>query len=122
LINDDTGVAYDQGKEVSYYYGSDSDGNWTEGSRQGRATFPNVTKGRYYLRVEPEMENDSRPHLVNYTLTITSGVPSFGWFFVVFFLLPIPAILVSVRAFSFENQRWAESDYGALISSSSSED
>ena len=122
LINDDTGVAYDQGKEVSYYYGSDSDGSWTEGGRQGRAMFPNVPKGRYYLRVEPEMENDSRPHLVHYTLTVNSGVPSFGWFFVVFFLLPIPPIVASIRAFSFENRRWAESDYGALVSSSSSED
>jgi hypothetical protein len=122
LINDDTGVAYDQGKEVSYYYGSDSDGNWSEGGRQGRINFPNIPRGRYYLRVEPEMENDSRPHLVNYTLTVTSGVPSFGWFVLVFFLLPIPAILLSIRAFSFENRRWAESDYGALISSSSSED
>jgi hypothetical protein len=122
LINDDTGVAYDLGKEVSYYFGSDSDGSWTEGNRVGRATFPNVPKGRYYLRVEPDMDNDSRPHAVNYTLSVTSGVPSFGWFVVAFFLLPIPAIIVSIRAFSFENQRWAESDYGALISSSSSED
>ena len=32
LINDDTGVAYDFGKEVSYYFGRDSDGSWTEGA------------------------------------------------------------------------------------------
>jgi hypothetical protein len=122
LINDDTGVAYDLGKEVSYYYGSDSDGNWSEGGRQGRVTFPNVPKGRYYLRVEPEMDNDSRPHLMNYTVTVISGVPSIIWYVVALFLLPVPAIVSSVRAFSFENRRWAESDYGALISSSSSED
>jgi hypothetical protein len=122
LINDDTGVAYDTGKEVSYYSGRDSDGSWTEGNRVGRAKFPNVPKGRYYLRVEPEMDNNSGPHAVNYNLTVASGVPSFGWFVVAFILLPIPAIVHSVRAFSFENQRWAESDYGALITSSSSED
>jgi hypothetical protein len=122
LINDDTGVAYDLGKEVSYYSGRDSDGSWTEGNRTGRTTFPNVSRGRYYLRVEPEMENDFISHRVNYTLTVTSGVASYAWFVVIFFLLPIPAILVSIRAFSFENQRWAESDYGAMISSSSSEE
>ena len=122
LINDDTGVAYDLGKEVSYFYGTDSDGSWTEGGREGRTTFPNVPKGRYYLRVEPEMDNDSRPHLMNYTVAVTSGVPSVGWYILALLLLPVPAIVSSVRAFSFENQRWAESDYGALISSSSSED
>jgi hypothetical protein len=122
LINDDTGIAYDLGKEVSYYFGRDSDGSWTEGGRTSRAKFPNVSKGHYYLRVEPEMDNDGRAHRMNYSITVRSGVPSFGWFVVAFILLPIPAIIVSMRAFSFENQRWAESDYGALISSSSSED
>jgi hypothetical protein len=119
LINDDTGVAYDLGKEVSHYFGIDGGEYWTEGSQSNRARFPNVSPGRYYLRVEPDMENDGRRHSVNYTLAVKSGVPSFGWFLVPLFLLPIPAIVFSLRAFSFENQRWAESDYGALISSSS---
>jgi len=122
LINDNTGVAYDLGKEVSYYFGRDSDGAWTEGGRTGRARFPNVLKGNYYLRVEPDMEDDGRSHRMNYSITVRSGVASFGWFVVALFLLPVPAIVVSVRAFSFENRRWAESDYGAMISSSSSED
>jgi hypothetical protein len=122
LINDQTGVAYDFGKEVSYYFGSDSDGSWSEGNRGGRATVPNVPAGRYYLRVEPEMDDDSRAHYMNYNIVVKSGVPSFGWFVAAFILLPIPPIVYSVRAFSFENRRWAESDYGAIVSSSSSED
>ena len=36
LINEDTGVAYDFGKEISYYYGRDSDGSWSEGGRSGK--------------------------------------------------------------------------------------
>jgi hypothetical protein len=119
LISDDTGIAYDLGKEVSHYFGIDGGEYWTEGGQTNRARFPNVPPGRYYLRVEPDMENDGRRHSVNYTLSVKSGVPSFGWFLVPFFLLPIPAIVFSLRAFNFENQRWAESDYGALISSSS---
>jgi hypothetical protein len=122
LINDDTGVAYDTGKEVTYYFGRDSDGSWTEGNRRGSLTIHQVPPGRYYLRVEPEMDDDMRPHLVNYRIKVTSGVPTFGWYILAFALLPIPAIIYSVRAFSFENRRWAESDYGAMISSSSSED
>src|SRR5262249_52017912 len=34
LINEDTGHAYDFGREVSYYHGYDSDGAWTEGSQK----------------------------------------------------------------------------------------
>ena len=34
LINQDTGQAWDFGREVSYYHGYDSDGSWTEGSRK----------------------------------------------------------------------------------------
>jgi hypothetical protein len=122
LINDQTGVAYDFGKELGYYFGRDSDGSWTEGNRSGRATVPDVPAGRYYLRVEPDMDDDARAHYMNYDITVKSGVASFGWFVVAFILLPIPAIVYSVRAFSFENRRWAESDYGAIIASSSSED
>ena len=120
MINDNTGVAYDLGKEVSHYFGNDGGEFWTEGGQTNRARFPNVSPGRYYLRVEPEMDNDGRRHSVNYSLTVKSGVPSFTWFLVPLFLLPIPAIVFSLRSFSFENQRWAESDYGSLISSSSS--
>ena len=54
LINSDTGDALDFGREVSYYYGTDSDGRWTEGSAVDVATLSTVTAGTYYLRVEPE--------------------------------------------------------------------
>lgn len=118
LINDGTGVAYDSGKEVSYYTGRDSDGNWTEGNRRESVVFPNVPAGRYYLRVEPEMPADAPMPLVNYELSVTRGVPALGWFIPVFILLLIPPIWISWRAFSFENTRWAESDYGAMVSSS----
>ena len=59
LINADTGDAYDFGREVSYYSGTDSDGNWTEGSDRDDAVLPTTAPGRYYLRVEPETEKTS---------------------------------------------------------------
>ena len=63
LINDDTGVAYDFGKEISYYYGRDSDGILERRrTASGSVSMPGVPAGRYYLRVEPEMEKDGRPH------------------------------------------------------------
>src|SRR5579862_2326777 len=53
LINEDTGQAYDFGREVSYYSGTDSDGAWHEGARYDSVLLPSVPAGRYYLRVEP---------------------------------------------------------------------
>jgi Domain of unknown function (DUF4178) len=122
LINDDTGVAYDFGKEVSYYYGTDSDGAWSEGNRSGSVSVPAVPAGRYYLRVEPDMEKDGRQHAMSYELIVKHGSPSYFWFVLGFIGILVPPIVISIRAFSFENRRWAESDYGALVQSSSGDD
>jgi hypothetical protein len=125
LINDGTGVAYDFGEEISYYSGRDSDGSsWTEGRRTGSETISPVPAGRYYLRIEPEMEKTGlAAHSVNYEVIVHRGVPGWGWFVLAFLLLPLPALIATWRAFSFENARWAESDYGSMFSSSgSSED
>ena len=40
LINEDTGQAFDFGREVSYYHGYDSDGSWSEGSANDRVPCP----------------------------------------------------------------------------------
>jgi hypothetical protein len=120
LVNEETGVAYNRAEEVSYYSGTDSDGAWTEGSRTDNTTFPAVPAGRYYMRVEPEMENDARHHAVNYDLIVTSGAVGLWWLLFAFFLLPIPAIWATIRHMSFENARWAESDYGSPFGSSTS--
>src|SRR5262245_26589083 len=42
LINDDTGTAYDFGREISYYSGADSDGPWKEGSQSAELFLPFV--------------------------------------------------------------------------------
>jgi hypothetical protein len=61
LINEATGDAFDFGREVSYYTGTDSDGAWSEGGRDSTGVIPHVPAGRYYLRVEPEMEGSQTP-------------------------------------------------------------
>lgn len=123
LINDDTGVAYNRAKEISYYFGRDSDGNWTEGSPDGSTEFPAVPPGRYYLRVEPDMEDDGRPHMVNYEIVVRYGSFGVGWLLLAFPFLLIPPVYTTIRAMSFENARWSESDYGPMFGgSSSSED
>jgi hypothetical protein len=110
LINQDTGQAYDFGREVSYYYGTDEDGAWSEGSGTDRVTVPSVPPGTYYLRVEPE----SPPWhgTIQYTITIKRDVPQASFFLIGVVALLIPAGLVTWRSMNFEHLRWAESDSG----------
>ena len=54
LIDESTGVSREFSKQVSYYSGRDSDGNWSEGSRRGSVRLASVPAGRYFLRVAPE--------------------------------------------------------------------
>jgi hypothetical protein len=116
LINADTGQAYDFGREVSYYYGRDSDGAWTEGRANDRAVIPTVPAGRYYLRVEPEMEAGASP--VRYELTVRRDVPYMGWFWMAAGLLLVPPAFKSLRSVGFERRRWQESDYAGSSSDS----
>ncbi len=122
LINDETGTAYNTSKEISYYSGYDSDGRWTEGSRKGSMSIANVPSGRYYMRVEPDMDDDGRMHTADYTIRVKRGERSFFWFIPAFFLLFIPPVFATIRTYSFENTRWAESDYGSPVQISSGGD
>lgn len=117
LINEETGEAYDFGREVSYYYGTDSDGSWSEGKRDDEATLGSIPPGKYYLRVEPEMDAG---HAVSYTLSVERDVPMFSWFWVAALALLLPPAFFSARGWSFEYKRWQESDFPIVTSQSSS--
>jgi hypothetical protein len=118
LVNEDTGQAYDVGREVSYYHGADSDGSWDEGSRNSSVLIPAVAPGKYYLRVEPEMDEGA----VTYDLTLRHDVPTYMWFWIAAGLLLIPPVLYTVRAKSFETQRWMNSDHPPIRVSSNDGD
>jgi hypothetical protein len=109
LIDEDTGQAYDFGREVSYYSGVDSDGPWAEGSPHDRVVLPSIPPGRYYLRVEPE--SDARSGAMRYSVTVTRDVPVLGIYLAALGALLLPALLISWRTYNFEQMRWAESDH-----------
>jgi hypothetical protein len=110
LINEDTGQAFDFAREVSYY--RDSDGN--EGSPNNNVIIPSVPSGKYYLRVEPEMDHGATP--MSYQLVVRRDVPNHIFFWIALALLVIPPIVKTVRRSSFEAQRWRESDYAPMVS------
>jgi hypothetical protein len=109
LISSDTGHAYDFGREVSYYSGSDSDGSWTEGGRDDSVTIASVPPGHYYLRVEPETDPGTPP--VHYKIIVRRDIPNGVFFLIALLLLPLPAIVIVWRRYKFEYRRWQESDF-----------
>jgi hypothetical protein len=109
LINQDTGQAWDFGREVSYYHGYDSDGSWTEGSQKDTVVIPSVPAGHYYLRIEPDVDPKHPP--ITYSIQVRRGVTVSGLFGIAFLALLIPAIAITWRSLSFERARWAESDH-----------
>ena len=119
LINTETGQAWDFGREVSYYSGSDGDGRWTEGNPKDSVTIPNVPSGKYYLRLDPDMSDEAGNHAATYTVKVTRDVPKFWLLLWAIPFLMLPAIWRTISRGTFETQRWAESDY---VSSSSSSD
>jgi len=127
LLREDGDKGYDAGRDISYFHGSDSDGSWSEGSRKDDFTIPRVEAGRYYLRIEPEMDPQasqaSPPVLsMDYDIVVKRGVPSTWLFWLVLPLLVIPPIINWFRSAAFESARWSESDYAAASSSSSGDD
>ena len=107
LINEDTGEAYDFGREVSSYSGRDEDGAWTEDSSRAVTVVPGVPPGRYYLRVEPDA--DPGPGTIRYKVTLRRDVPSLLLYALALLALAIPPAIASWRSISFEQTRWAES-------------
>lgn len=106
LIDQDTGRGYDFGREVSYYFGSDSDGSWTEGNAHNYVKVPGIMPGRYYLRVEPEMDATAVP--MHYDLTVRRGVPVWSWMWFAVILLLIPPVFTLIRSISYESKRWRQ--------------
>ncbi len=110
LINEETGQAFDFAREVSYYH--DSDGS--EGSPSNSVIIPSVPSGKYYLRVEPEMDRGASS--MSYQLIVRRNVPNNTFFWLAAVALLIPAIVQTIRVAGFESRRWRESDYGSAVS------
>jgi len=109
LINQDTGQAWDFGREVSFYSGYDSDGYWSEGNRKDSVIVPSVPAGKYYLRIEPESAAAHPP--IAYTVEVKRDVPVSAFYGLGFLALLIPAFVITWRSLSFERSRWSESDH-----------
>jgi hypothetical protein len=109
LINEETGAVDDFDLEVSYYYGTDSDGAWSEGSTEARTYVASVPPGRYVMRLGPQWEAGKPPP--SYDLRVRSRVPRFYQLVLAMLALFVWPVVVGWRSMRFEGRRWAESDH-----------
>jgi hypothetical protein len=119
LINDDTGTAYDFGREIGYYFGRDSDGSWSEGRQSDEAVLSRIPSGHYYLRIEPEGTASTA-----YSVRVYRDVPRWWPLLVTLVVLMLFPLTSFWRSRNFEYQRWSESDHPmfSLSNLKSSED
>jgi len=110
LVNDDTGQAFEVGRDVSYYHGFEDGESWSEGSPRDTVELPSVPAGRYFLRIETEGERTAPP--IRYSVRVVRDVSTSLWFLVALALIVAPPILEWRRAAAFESRRWQESDHG----------
>jgi len=109
LVNEETGSVDDFDAELEYYFGSDSDGSWTEGSQSSVRYIPDVDPGRYVLRLEPQWEPGKPPP--SYSLVVRSRVPRFWHVFLALLALWAWPVVLLWKRMRFEAQRWSESDH-----------
>lgn len=96
LINQKTGESYGGYISVEYYYGSDSDGPWSEGGRSATTSIPGVPAGTYTLSVNTEADAPIRT--MPYTVSVRGGGTYLSNFFLAVFLLLVwPAITLFRR-------------------------
>ncbi len=97
-------VAFALGKEVSFYEGHDSDGYWSEGSREAKALFKLPKAGEYLLSVEFDSSSLQTPPPL--FIELYEGVIVARYFLIVLGLALAFFMGHWVHRFTFESRRW----------------
>ncbi|TAE87921.1 MAG: DUF4178 domain-containing protein [Bacteroidetes bacterium] len=114
LINEATGERFEGAKSLEFYSGTDSEGAWSEGTRQDYIIISSVPPGRYHLNLYPTWNSNSSVY-VSFGIEIIQGV-SLWANFTLFFLLGIIIPVIQVfRMYAFEQKRWLGSDFSPKL-------
>lgn len=117
LINEQNNEVESVTIPIEYYYGTDSDGAWSEGGQTQDATMSSLPAGKYVLRVEGTWQNfqQEMPVSLKVEQNINRGV-NFVLAFIALALFPLWGLF---RKWKFESKRWSESMFGSSPSSGS---
>jgi len=99
---------FEQG--VEYYYGTDSDGSWSEGGQSSDVLLSSVPGGRYRLVVQPAAAA-ALAREKSFTVRLRRNVPVWSNYFLGLLLLSIYPLCLWMKSRSFEARRWSESDF-----------
>lgn len=123
LVNTQTGASYDFDNAFEHYSGYDSDGHWSEGSDHNTALLREVPAGEYNLVVNAATGNNYNQAIGQpINLVWKHDVTPWQNFWLVFFgILLYPGFLFYQR-FSFERQRWQQSEFNPYSSDDDDDD
>lgn len=110
LVHEETQRSLDLEQGVEYYYGTDSDGAWSEGRDTTGTLLSSVPGGRYHLVVQPQPSSPAS-RVRSFTVQVRRDVPLWLNYFLALVLLSIYPVYVYVRNHAFEVARWSESDF-----------
>lgn len=115
LVNDQSQEVESVNIPIEYYFGSDSDGSWTEGSKEQDATLSSLPAGKYTLRVEGTWQDWQKemPIAVKVEQNVNRGV-NFLCAFIVLLIVPVLGLF---RKIAFESSRWKDSMFTTTSSS-----
>jgi hypothetical protein len=111
LVNETTQATYPMHQSVSYYHGLDDGESWHEGHNEAKAWLSSVPAGRYHLVIDAETDQFSKDGQLPFSLTVRRGLSEWSNLWIALLLIAIYPGIVLFRQWSFENQRWANSDF-----------
>ena len=116
LVNEQSQEVESVNIPIEYYFGSDSDGSWSEGSKDQDATLSSLPAGKYTLRVEGTWQDwqQTMPVSIKVEQGVNRGV-NFGCAFLILLIVPVLGLF---RKIMFESRRWKDS----MFSTSGSDD
>jgi hypothetical protein len=120
LVNNNTGASYPFEMTSEYYYGTDSDGAWSEGSTTHDLEFSSVPGGEYYINIDTESGDFKNTNQQQFTISVRRDVPSwynYWWFICAISASPIYCWVLMRRD---EVSRWSNSDFNPYVSVSDS--
>jgi hypothetical protein len=111
LVNDTTGEVFRFENNFEFYTGSDSDGAWSEGGRNGSTLVTEIPAGSYHLVVSGSGgAQNGQPAAPPVSLTLRHDVvPWRNFWLAVLAILAYPAYLF-LRGMKFEQERWDDGE------------
>ena len=107
LVNEQSQEVESVNIPIEYYYGTDSDGAWSEGSKEQDATLSSLPAGKYTLRVEGTWQDWQQPLPIS--LKVEQSVNRGVNFLCAFIVLLIVPVLGLFKKITFESSRWKDS-------------